>query len=148
MSLWLHLHMHLQCTTVCTIVKTIKQSLSRSLVLLFGLCKWSDHILTHAVHAACSQAIAGPSNSDTHSGTPSCDANFADVNADWPDPTMDTYESRQCRAEYSVMNLGIGPQWTNTKAPCYKENKCRMRPLGFPTSLGPDGPRETHTVTL
>ena len=47
-----------------------------------------------------------------------------------------------------VTNQGIGLQQTNTKSPCYKGNKRRMHPFGFPTSLGPDRPRETHVVTL
>ena len=45
-----------------------------------------------------------------------------------------------------VTNQCIGPQWTNTGPPCYKGNKCRMHPFGFPTSLGPDRLREIHTV--
>ena len=48
----------------------------------------------------------------------------------------------------NVTNQGIGPQQTNTKPPCYKGNKHRMRPLGFPTGLGLDGPQETCAVTL
>ena len=46
------------------------------------------------------------------------------------------------------MNQGIGPRRTNTEPPCYKGNKCRTCPFGFPTGLGPDGPREIHAVTL
>ena len=47
-----------------------------------------------------------------------------------------------------VTNQGIGPQRTDTEPPCYKGNKCRTRPFGFPTGLGPDGPREIHAVTF
>ena len=47
-----------------------------------------------------------------------------------------------------VTNQGIGPRWTNTKPPCHKGNKHRTCPFGFPTGLGPDGPREIHMVTL
>ena len=47
-----------------------------------------------------------------------------------------------------VMNQGIGLRWTNTKPPCYKGNKHRMHPFGFPTGLGPDGLREIYVVTL
>ena len=47
-----------------------------------------------------------------------------------------------------VTNQGIGPQWTDTKTPCYKGNKRRTRPFDFPTGLGPDGPWEIHVVTL
>ena len=49
-----------------------------------------------------SQAITGPSNSDTCSGTPSCDADFVDANEDWPDPTMDPSESRPHGLEHSA----------------------------------------------
>ena len=44
------------------------------------------------------------------------------------------------------MNQGIGPRRTNTEAPCYKGNKRRTFPFGFPTSLGPDRSWETHVV--
>ena len=50
--------------------------------------------------------------------------------------------------EMAVMNQGICPRWTNTKAPCYKGNKHRMCPFGFPTSLGLDRLWEAHAVTL
>ena len=46
------------------------------------------------------------------------------------------------------MNQGIGPRWTDTRTPCYKGNKRRTRPFGFPTGLGPDEPWEIHVVTL
>ena len=52
---------------------------------------------------------------------------------------------RRMRRKSAVMNQGIGLRWTDTKPPCYKGNKHRMHPLGFPTGLGPDGPQETHT---
>ena len=47
-----------------------------------------------------------------------------------------------------VTNQGIGLWWTDTKPPCYKGNKCRTHPFGFPTGLGPDRPQENHTVTV
>ena len=48
----------------------------------------------------------------------------------------------------TVTNQGIGPRRTGTEPPCYKGNKRRTRPFGFPTGLRLDGPREIHTVTL
>ena len=47
-----------------------------------------------------------------------------------------------------VTNQGIGLRRTDTEPPCYKGNECRTRSFGFPTGLGPDGPREIHSVTL
>ena len=47
-----------------------------------------------------------------------------------------------------VTNQGIGPQQTDTESLCYKGNECGTRPFGFPTGLGPDGPREIHAVIL
>ena len=47
-----------------------------------------------------------------------------------------------------VTNQGIGLRRTDTEPPCYKGNKRRTRPFGFPTGLGPDGPQEIHAVTL
>ena len=41
-----------------------------------------------------------------------------------------------------VTNQGIGPQRTDTKPPCYKGNKCRTCPFGFPADLGLDRPQE------
>ena len=60
---------------------------------------------------------------------------------------MPDYE-KPFELEVDVTNQGIGPQQTNTKPPCYKGNKCRTRPLGFPAGLGLDGLWETHAVTL
>ena len=48
----------------------------------------------------------------------------------------------------AAMNQGIGPRRTDTGPPCYKGNRCRTRPFGFPTRLGLDGPQEIHAVTL
>ena len=48
----------------------------------------------------------------------------------------------------TVTNQGIGPRQTDTESLCYKGNKRRTCPFGFPTGLGPDGPREIHAVTL
>ena len=50
--------------------------------------------------------------------------------------------------EAPVTNQGIGPRRSNIEPPCYKGNKRRTRPFGFPTGLGPDGPQEIHAVTL
>ena len=47
-----------------------------------------------------------------------------------------------------VTNQGIGPRQTDTKPPCYKGNKHRTCPCGFPTGLGADGPWENHAVTV
>ena len=56
-------------------------------------------------------------------------------------------EELRCHLPY-VTNQGIGLQWTDTRPPSYKGNKCRTHPFGFPTGLGPDGPWENHVVTL
>ena len=37
------------------------------------------------------------------------------------------------RIEEAVTNQGIGPRWTDTEPPCYKGNKRRTCPFGFPT---------------
>ena len=47
-----------------------------------------------------------------------------------------------------VTNQGIGLRRTDTKPPCYKGNKRRTRPFGFPTGLGPDRPWEINMDTL
>ena len=47
-----------------------------------------------------------------------------------------------------VMNQGIGLRWTDTKTPCYKGNKHRTHPFGFPTGLGLDGLCKIRAVTL
>ena len=47
-----------------------------------------------------------------------------------------------------VTNQGIGLRRTDIESLCYKGNKRRTRPFGFPTGLGLDGPREIHAVTL
>ena len=63
-------------------------------------------------------------------------------------PSLRGHLGTTVRPTVGVMNQGIGPQWTYTKPPCYKGNKCRTHPFGFPTDLGPEGPRENHAVTV
>ena len=54
----------------------------------------------------------------------------------------------ECMLISYVTNQGIGLQQTNTKPPCHKGNKRRMRPFDFPTGLRPDRLQEIHMVTL
>ena len=63
-------------------------------------------------------------------------------------PIIESHQKTQMGPGIPVMNQGIGLRWTNTKSPCYKGNKRKMCPFGFPTGLGLDGQWKTHTVTL